>query len=255
MTLMERARKFMGAKARTLALTVAPLASLVMVAPQAKAVSTSALNFYSGSCFISQQINGSVSGGSCSAAVNPDAGNGANGAKLFGDAQLTTFGGLSGGSTIGFNLSGFTDSGLFSGNLPVSWDFHALASDSSPVYWDLKFMLNVSGGATISPLHESGCLGSGCSTPIAAIGTNPFDYHVMGSDAFNIPADTSILDYSIELTLSQSAPDGSTLELQVPGNSVDINGASAPTPEPASMTLGGIGLGAIALSRLRRKRS
>jgi hypothetical protein len=241
MTLMERARRFMGAKSHALALTAVPLAALVLVAAPAKASTIDTLTFNTGSCVVNTQGAVTFGSGSCGSSLNPSQ-NSANGVKLFGDAfVISSSGGTSG---LSFDLIG-TINGTYSGSLPLSWDFDVITSSPNALSYSLDFFF--SGGA--SNISAGGCVAN-CITAGPA-GTST--YHISGSDTLAISG--AVSDYEILLSITQDLSPGDTLELNVPNHSVDINAASVSAPEPASFGIAATGLGALLLNRLRRRKA
>ncbi|HLW76720.1 MAG TPA: hypothetical protein VKS01_07030, partial [Bryobacteraceae bacterium] len=134
MTAVERAKRFLQQKSRTLAMTAIPLAGLVAVsAPTAKA----GIIFGTGGCSVSANGTATQPGSTCSLTGLPAA-NGVTGLTLFGSgAAISPSSGAS--LELLFGNSGGLATGTFSGGLSINFDFTINDSASNVVAWDLNF--------------------------------------------------------------------------------------------------------------------
>jgi len=248
MTSVERARRFIQARGKAIAITIVPLAAIAIAATQ-PARAANVLVFGSGGCNVTQTGVLAEPISDCSATPIPGFQNNANGVKLTGDAEVGIFSGGFGSMT--FEISGLANGGVPQGILPVSWDFTvglhqqvAASEAGGDLSYSLLYQLN-SGSFSRG---ESGGLSfdTSCGDLTCA--------HVTGTDY--IGADGPILSYDISLTVSGYFNPGSFLQVNIPGNSVDLNpqAAQSETPEPASMALGLGGLLGLAFAGFRRRR-
>jgi PEP-CTERM motif len=242
-TSLERAKSFLERKARVIALTAVPLASLVAIAP-AKAGMLTPLTLNTVSCSASvnnihSQLN---SGGSCSVAPLPTGSNGITGVTMSGSASAT---GSSGGGnmTLTFQTgTGTTNNGDIFGVIPIDYDFSVSLSSGgvgSGLTWSLTLDLN--GTPTFTTTGN-------------AITSSP----LMGIlDTTNLPT-ALVTSYSIIFTVND--PDllnGQTLTVNIPADSsIDINAnAVGVAPEPGTFALLGFALAALGSLAWWRRRS
>ncbi|HEY4087315.1 MAG TPA: PEP-CTERM sorting domain-containing protein [Bryobacteraceae bacterium] len=244
MTSLERARSFIQARAKAIAVTIVPLAAIAIAASQ-PARAANVLLFNSGGCNVTQQGVVAEPISECFATPIPGFQNNANGVKLSGDAQVGIYSG--GFGSITFDITGSANGGTPRGLLPVTWDFtvgyheslqQQPTSADSPLSYSLVYKLD-SGSFTKA---ESGSLTF--NTPCGDLTCA----HVTGADTFGV--DGPVSSYDISLTISGNFTAGSFLTVNIPNNSVDLN----PTPEPASMALGLSGLLGLAFAGFRRRR-
>lgn len=248
MSSIDRAKSFMQRKARLIALTAVPLASLVgITAPSAKATVVTPLILDSSgtdTCGIGTNGGTPSSGSSCTVAQLLPGVNGVTGVTLYGSGGVTAF--SSGGSalTLGFTVSGgSTNGGTVSGAVPVGWDF--TIGDSNP---DAVLSWGVSLDATIGGVNEQ-----------------VFDYIVdsvsaglvSGSTTTAALPPTTVTAYGVNFFVSDSDPQsGEVLTVTVPnGSSVDINPAASGVPEPGTFGLLGFALATLGSLAWWRKRS
>jgi hypothetical protein len=238
MTSLDRAKRFLASKARTLALTAVPLATLVAVAPPAKA---GPVVFNTGTCSATATGSSSVSGTpSCGNSLLVTMPNGANGLHLNGNVSaISNSGGTSFGAVL--DWSGAANSGSFTGSMPVTWNFTVgftpagIAATPIATYsWTLDFWFNTRS----IHLQETGS--GAVSAPFQGSDSVPFN-------------NTFVFNWEAQLTATRtSVNSGETLSLTVPNSSVDINPAVA-VPEPASLLLMTSGLGYILWRKRRRQ--
>lgn len=227
MTSVDRAKRFLQNKARTLALTAAPLAALVSVAPPAKAGPV--LSFTSISCSGSGTNLIGPPTGSCSGSLMPPASNGVNGVTLNGDMIGTiSVSGSAFSTQIGW--FGSTNGGAFTGWFPLAWNFNILSSSGGAVNWTLIFNFNGPGGAVVME-SGSGAVATGTDRATLSGVVTSWDVTLTGSVPCNVCSDT-------------------TVEVSVPaGGSVDVN----VVPEPSMLALFSPVLGFLLLRRRRKK--
>jgi len=245
MTSVERARKFIQARGKAIAMTIVPLATLALAASQ-PAKAAQVLVFNSGGCVASSSGVMSNPIGSCLDTPIPGFQNGANSLKLTGLASVQAVSGGGFGS-LTFEMTGSANGGIAQGVLPVSWDFYVGASQ--PVGsggYTLQFRFN---SGSFSRLESGGLdFNANCGDFACA--------HVSGSDFIGV--DGPISSYDVSLTVGAFFNPGTFLQLNVPGNSIDINPQTevviGGAPEPASLALGGTGLLGLMLARFRRRK-
>lgn len=244
MTSVERARRFIQARGKAIAITIVPLAAIAIAASQ-PARAANVLVFGSGGCNVTQTGVLAEPISDCAATPIPGFQNNANGVKLTGSGSVAIFSGGFGSMT--FEITGLANGGTPRGILPVSWDFtvgyheppiQQPTSADSPLSYSLLYQLNSGGFARA----ESGSLTF--NTPCGDLTCA----HVTGADY--IGADGPVYSYDISLTISGNFTAGSFLTVNIPDHSVDLN----PTPEPASMALGLSGLLGLAFAGFRRRR-
>jgi hypothetical protein len=222
MTSVERAQLFLQNKARAIALSVVPLASVVgIIAP----LSASPLSFTPSTCIASPSGGGSfVPTPSCGTSQLPTGADGVAGLKLYGTASMQAS--FDTYLTINITTQG-TASGT-GGVIPVSYDFTLSNTSSSVMDWDVYFdvagnLTDASGGA--SGTSTGGTITGGFSVDTTNIGS-AFSYvlHVEATD--------------------EAANGGDIFTLSVPQNSIDVDPVL--TPEPSSWSLIGLALAPLA---------
>jgi PEP-CTERM motif len=239
MTSVERAKCFLQRKARVLALTAVPLASLVAIAPTAKAGAITNPVLNPSACSISSSGSNFNSSG-CSTAALPQGANLLTGVKMFGTASIS---GVSGGANfqfigLEFSVSGSGNGGSFIGGaIPIDWKFTiGVTGDPQP---DLSWLLQVQ-------INGVGVYSNSFS---AAPGV------IAGNDVTSVVPAGPITSYQINFLVSDDeALPNETLTVTVPQNSININTAAitAGVPEPGTFALLGsalVGLGAFAWRR------
>jgi hypothetical protein len=251
MTSIERARRFIQARGKAIALTIVPLAAIAIAASQPARAAT-VLVFNSGGCNVTSTGVLAEPVSECYATPIPGFQNNANGVKLTGSGNVSV---VSGGfGSVTFEISGTANGGVPGplGVLPVSWDFTVAqlqgeqnlpaASQSGSLSYSLNYSLNSGSFSRTESgslsFDDSSCFIAACS-------------HIMGTDTIGV--DGPVFGYDISLTIQGTFSQGSVLFLSIPGNSVDLN-PTAGTPEPASMALGLSGLLGIAFAGFRRGR-
>jgi PEP-CTERM motif len=225
-TSVERAKKFMQSKSRTIAMVAVPLASLVTVAIPAKA----GVVVNSFGCFVGSS-GGNAFSGSCATSPFPSGSNNFTGVSIFGSGSSFLF---SGGSLvdISFNVSGSAigDTGPSGGLIPVTWNFNVNTIGEGQAFWTID-------------IPTFGFFQSGST----------FGGNVSGSGSFFVSG--SYNDVFIAFVdVNQFASGSGELDLLVPaGLTVDINPAQSGVPEPGTFGLLGGALGGLALLRRRKK--
>jgi hypothetical protein len=228
MTSVDRAKRFLQNKSRSLAMAAIPLAALVTVAMPAKA----SFSFSNPLGCSGGTINSNQTGG-CSGSLLPTQPNGVNGVSFNGSYTVTAV--SPGGYTFNLDWSSAVSGGTFTGQIPVTWDFTVTPSDTVTSWdWSLDFVF---GGAFSVP--ESG----------TASGVQ----HIQGSDFANFTGQT-VGSFLLEFSLSQNATNGNeSFTLTIPADtSFDVN-AAAPTPEPSTFVLVALPMGYLLWRRFRRK--
>jgi hypothetical protein len=245
MTSLEKARRFIQARGKAIAMTIVPLAAITVAA--SRPAKAGGLLFNSGGCMESVTGVFSQPTGACVETPIPGFQNGANSIKLSGTATVETVSG-------GFGSLQITASGRANnlspdvGLMPVSWDLSIETNEvptESGSLLGLAFIFNSGGFTKILPG------GLGGFTPC---GDN-FCLDLQGEDTVGM--DGPVWSWEIDLALSGNFEPGTVLSVNIPANSIDVNPQAAQisgTPEPASIALGATGVLALALSRLRRRR-
>lgn len=246
MTSVERARRFIQARGKAIAMTIVPLAAIAIAASQ-PARAANVLVFGSGGCNVTEVGVLAAPLAECSATPIPGFQNNANSIKLSGDS-FVIFAGGSGSVT--FDLNGGANGGIPSqGVLPVSWDFTVETAQqlaaTRPIQSLFSYYLNYRLSSGSFSRVESGSVTSGyqCGDFTCA--------DVTGTSY--IGADGPVSSYQITLTVSGVFAPGAAMSIHIPNNSIDLNPPS-PTPEPASMALGMSGLLGLAFAGFRRRR-
>jgi hypothetical protein len=215
MDLLTQAKQFLARKASKLAMVAVPLAALAVAIP-AKATTVVLDGGGTDNCF-------AESSGTCTLTTNPTGGN-----AFLNQVVMTGTAVSSGGfANLGNSGSGTTNSGSFSGIVPVMWNF-SITGNSGPVEWSVDFNLN-EGAFDFSM--------SGSTTG----GT------VISSGSISVPTSTSIFAYSMNVSANGSG--GFTLTAPLVLNSA----AQTSAPEPGSVLLMGAGGAALLLVRRKRK--
>jgi hypothetical protein len=235
MSSLDRAKKFLASKARTLALAVVPLAAATST------IEAAPLQLSASGC----QVNsiGSFSSGFCTtSSVNPGGVDGINWIQIFGDGYAYSFSGGSFG--IQFSAFGSGDGGDSpSGLMPLAWDFtisDAFDTQDISYYLSFEFFDNNSG----SYFHSESGSGLG---------------RVTGKYSLAIP-NSGIISWSVNLvvqgtTMNGEFSEGSSFFVDIPeGTTIDLNPVDATVPEPSSLLLALPG-GAYILLRRRRKQA
>jgi hypothetical protein len=188
---LERAKSFMQRRARLIALTAVPLATLVAIAPVKAGTIALPLQLDPGSadtCLVTAGGAGSLNGGSACTV-----GQSAPGIKMFGNGTAGLSG--SGGGILGVNFtlsSGTTNSGFISGQVPISWDFIISDSTSHNLNWTVTL------GATVT--------GVGAETVFTDTFTNVTPGTIIGSMMSNSLPAVQVTAYS--LLFSVTDPSG-----------------------------------------------
>jgi PEP-CTERM motif len=228
-TSLDRAKRFLRAKAGAIALTVVPLAAAVaLVAPaQASLVLTPS------TCDAVPSGSGIFQITPCSVEQLPVGSDGVEGVKLYGDASTTSM-------FSGFLALNMSTQGVASGTggaIPISYDFTLSDTFSNAMSWDVYF--SVAGSEAVA---------SGSASGVSTGGEITGSFSVDASDIGN--AYEYVLH--VEAIEGASAPDD-TLTIDVPMNSIDVNPVTSAAPEPSTVTLLGSVLVSLAWWRRRRR--
>ena len=234
MSSLDRAKKFLQNKTRTLALTVVPFAALIALTPPAKA---SALSFDPSTPTLTQTAPSGVFNTSNLSSVALGVLNGVSGVAGSGNGTLTN--GVSGSWTMTFDLSGTANSGSFFAPIPVDWLFNFTSSTSS-LAWALSLKLNGTTVALVpSPDAVSGVLTTGTQ-------------QIAGAALIPVFAG-QINSYDLQLQITTQGATQGTFTLNIPaGSTLDINPVSS-TPEPSAFFLAAPVLGLLLLKSRRKQ--
>jgi MYXO-CTERM domain-containing protein len=247
MTSVERARRFIQARGKAIAMTIAPLAMIAVAASQ-PVRAANVVVFSPEGCDVTFDGSFGQPVKDCGTTPIPGFQNNANGLKLTGTATVQA---VSGGfGSISFDYWGTANEGTPQGSLPLHWDFtvgsQQIPAAAPPGLSSGSFSLEYSFNDGSFSRFESGGLtfNSDCGDYACA--------HITGDDFF--PVDGAVNSYSVSLAIQGYFLPGSFVQVTIPGNSIDLNAQQGETPEPASIALGATGLLGLALSRLRRRR-
>lgn len=253
MTSLDRAKTFMLRKARVIAMTSVPLASLIAIsAPAANAGAVTPLTLNTAACAVTVTGGFASSGASCTTAQLTPGSNGVTGVKLFGSATATSqvlTDGIVGqiqapGNplTLDFKVaSGTTNGGQIAGVIPISYKFSVTDTDSTTADITWQLIISANGLAVFTSPISAAFAGNGAtiSGTVNTIALPP----------------TTVASYGIEFKVTDaSATNGQQLAVTIPQNSIDVNALVAGTPEPGTFAMLGsalVGLGIIV--RRRRK--
>jgi hypothetical protein len=251
MTSLDRAKRFIAQKSRTIAVSIVPLAALTVAGVPAVAQTLNA----DGGCTVTGVGSAQSVSGSCAQANQSSTVGGILGVKVDTTSNASAFGfGVSGGSfgvDIATGIGSTSNFSFFSGTIPLSWDFTASATRGGSLSYQLTYTLFGNflqgqlpeGGNTLTPIAtrtESGGALSGQT--------------VSGTDSVTFGLPVNITGYKIDLRVMDSNPFGS-LSVNIPINSLDIaEPVTSATPEPETWGLLGTGIAAMLLGRFRRSR-
>ena len=230
MSSLDRAKRFLQNKTKTLALTVVPFAALIALTPPAKA---SVLSFDPSTPTLTQTApSGSFITSNLSSVVL-----GVSGVAGSGNGTLTN--GISGSWSMIFDMAGSANSGSFIAPIPVDWLFN-FTSTTGSFSWALSFKLNGNSVDLVpSPDAVSGII-SDSTQQIAGTALIPV---VAGP----------ITSYDFQLQITTLSTTLGTFTLDIPaGSTLDINPVDSSAPEPSAFFLAAPGL-ALLLLKSRRK--
>ncbi len=230
MTSLDRAKRFLHSKGRTLALVTIPLAALTTLATPAKATTTFAFtsaNQCNGSTY---NANSTLSSGTCSGSLLPTEANGVNGATLSGNLSASA---IAGGASFGLLWTWVAagNDGFFSGPLPLAWDFTIAPGSGNPYNWTLDFDF------------------VGTTTDVTESGSGSLSTEFQGTDVANLNGSANNLTVTLTVT-TIAAFDNQQLQAAIlPDSSFDVNGV----PEPATLVLLAAPLGYLMFRRQRKQ--
>jgi hypothetical protein len=231
MTSVDRAKRFLQQKARTLALTVVPLAAAAAgVAP----LQGGSLALTPAECDAIPSGSGVFQITPCSSEQLPVGSNGVQGIKLFGTGSTTS-------SSSGFLAMNLTTQGVASGTggvIPISYNFTLFDTFSNSMSWDVFF--DVAGN-----LADASGQAKGVSTGGTITGSFSVDASSIGN-AFQYVL-------HVEAIEGASAADD-TLKIDVPQNSIDVNPVASVVPEPFPSAVCGMALLSLAWWKRRINR-
>ena len=226
-TSVDRAKRFLQQKARAIALTVVPLASVGTAQAGSLVLTPSTCNAIPSGSGIFQITP-------CSVEQLPVGSDGVQGIKLYGTGSTTS-------TTAGFLAMNLTTQGSASGSagvIPISYDFTLSDTFSSSMSWDVYF--DVSGN-----LGDASGQAKGVSTGGPIMGSFTVDASSIGN------AMSYVLH--VEAIEGASAADD-TLTIDVPPNSIDVDPVASAVPEPGPFTVCGFALASLAWWKRRSNR-
>lgn len=216
MTSVERAKRLLQAKARTIALTVVPLASVIGVSAPLHA---STITLDPSSCSAIPSGSGVFMITPCSILQLPTGSDGVTGIKLYGTASTTS----TNEGFLALNMStGGTASGSGGAIIPVDYDFTLSDTSGNVMNWDVYFDIAGNNGATNASGQATGTSTGGEITGSFSVNTSQI------GDAFS---------YVLHVEAIMGAAENDTLTITVPQNSIDVNPVPASAPEPSTMGL------------------
>ncbi len=244
MTSVERAKCFLQRKARVIALSAVPLASLVAIAPTAQAAPITNPVLIPSACSVNATSGSNFSSSGCSTSALPQGSNLLTGVKMFGTASISSFASGSNFQDIGLQFSvssGSGNGGFFAGGaIPIDWKFTiGVTGDPQPdLTWQLSISIN------------------GLNVYANSFGTAPG--LITGNDVTSVLPAGTINSYLINFLVSDDeATKNETLTVTIPQNSININTAAATTaaPEPGTFALLGSALAGLGAFAWRRRRT